>query len=175
MRVVVGRIGKAHGIRGAVTVEVRTDEPEVRFASGSVVNTDPEATGPLVVREHRWHSGRLLIEFDGIEDRTAAESLRGTMLSVDVDDDARPSDPDEFYDHHLVGMAVQTVEGQRIGELLEVAHLPGQPLLVVRGDEDVTGARREVLIPFVREIVPTVDLDQGVIVIDPPPGLLDEA
>ena len=111
MRVIVGRIGKAHGIRGAVTVEVRTDEPEVRFAPGSVLITDPEATGPLVVEGAKWHSGRLLLDFEDVHDRTAAESLRGTMLSVDVDDDARPEDPDEFYDHQLVGLAVVTVEG----------------------------------------------------------------
>lgn len=169
MRVIVGRIGKAHGVRGAVTVEVRTDEPEVRFAPGSVLITDPEASGPLVVEGYKWHSGRLLLEFDGVLDRTAAEALRGTMLTVDVDDYARPEDPDEFYDHQLVGLDVVTVDGVSVGAITEVTHLPGQELLVVRAPDD-----REVLIPFVMAIVPTVDLEQHRVVIDPPPGLLDE-
>jgi 16S rRNA processing protein RimM len=170
MRVIVGRIGKAHGIRGAVTVEVRTDEPEVRFALGSVLITDPEAAGPLVVEGAKWHSGRLLLEFEGVLDRTAAESLRGTLLSVDVDDDARPDDPEEFYDHQLVGLDVVTVEGTPVGTIAEVAHLPSQELLIVRAPDD-----RDVLIPFVMAIVPTIDLANRRVIVDPPPGLLDEA
>lgn len=170
MRVIVGRIGKAHGIRGAVTVEVRTDEPEVRFALGSVLITDPEAAGPLVVEGAKWHSGRLLLEFEDVLDRTAAESLRGTLLVVDVDDDARPDDPEEFYDHQLVGLDVVTVDGAPVGTITEVAHLPSQELLIIAAPDD-----REVLIPFVTAIVPTVDLANRRVIVDPPPGLLEES
>jgi 16S rRNA processing protein RimM len=169
MQVVVGRIGKAHGIRGAVTVEVRTDEPEVRFADGSVLATEPSAVGPLVVSGAVWHAGKLLVRFDGVDDRSAAEALRGTFLSVEVEADARPEDPEEFYDHQLVGLAVVTADGRAVGTLREVAHLPSQDLLVV---DDPDGG--EALVPFVSAIVTEVDLTARRITIEPPPGLLPE-
>jgi 16S rRNA processing protein RimM len=169
VRVVVGRIGKAHGIRGAVTVEVRTDEPEVRFAEGSVLDTEPAAAGPLVVAATKWHAGRLLVHFDGVHDRTAAEGLRGTLLSVEVDDRSRPSDPDEYYDRQLIGLMVRTTDGQQVGTLSDVAHLPSQELLVITGAEG-----REVLVPFVEAIVTSVDLEAGIVLINPPGGLLEE-
>jgi 16S rRNA processing protein RimM len=169
MQVVVGRIGKAHGIRGAVTVEVRTDEPEVRFADGAVLVTEPSAVGPLVVSGTTWHAGKLLVRFDGIEDRSAAEALRGTLLSAEVEADARPEDPEEFYDRQLVGLAVITTEGHAVGTLREVAHLPSQDLLVI----DVPDGG-EALVPFVSAIVTDVDLEGRCITIDPPSGLLPE-
>jgi 16S rRNA processing protein RimM len=170
VQLVVGRVGRPHGIRGDVTVEVRTDDPETRYAPGSVLLTDPEAAGPLTVEAARWHSGRLLVAFAGSHDRSAAERLRGVMLLVDVPDDEQPVDPEEFYDHQLVGLAVVTVDGQPVGEVTEVLHLPAQDVFAVqRGDG------REVLVPFVAEIVPEVDLDGRRVLIDPPPGLIDEA
>lgn len=166
MRVVVGRIGRPHGIRGAVTVEPRTDEPDERFAPDAVLLPQSGAS-PLVVRHSQWHSGRLLVEFDGVDDRNEAEALRGTILEVERQDDARPDDPEEFYDSALLGCAVVTVTGESLGEVSEVAHLPAQDLLVVAGEG------REVLVPFVSEIVPSVDLAARVITVDPPEGLLD--
>ena len=168
MQVVVARIGRPHGIRGEVSVEVRTDDPEGRLAPGATVATEPATAGPLTISAGRVHSGRLLLTFEGVTDRTAAEGLRGVLLVADVDPDERPVDPDEFYDHQLEGLPVLTVDGQPVGELAEVLHLPGQDVLAVR-----TADGREVLVPFVREIVPDVDLDGRRIVIDPPPGLLD--
>ena len=170
MDVVVGRIGRPHGIKGEVSVEVRTDDPEGRLAPGTTVRTDPEAAGPLTIAAGRVHSGRLLLHFAGHDDRSAAERLRGVLLVADVDPDERPEDPEEFYDHQLVGLAVRTVGGEPVGELAEVLHLPGQDVLAVR-----TPDGREVLVPFVAEIVPTVDVDGGVIEVDPPPGLLGDA
>lgn len=169
MRVVVGRIGRPHGIRGAVTVECRTDEPEERFADGAALLVATREA-PLVVARSQWHSGRLLVEFEGVHDRTAAEALRGMLLEVERSDEERPGDPEEFYDSALVGCTVQTTQGARIGIVREVAHLPGQDLLVV-GAEGIDDA--EVLVPFVMAIVPEVDLGRRVIVIDPPPGLLE--
>ena len=169
MQVVVGRIGRPHGIRGEVSVEVRTDDPEGRLAPGTTVQTDPVAAGPLTIREGRVHSGRLLLRFDGCDDRTAAERLRGVLLVAEVDPDERPEDPDEYYDHQLEGLAVRTVGGEPVGELSEVLHLPGQDVLSVRRADG-----SEVLVPFVAELVPSVDVDTGVIEIDPPPGLLGE-
>jgi 16S rRNA processing protein RimM len=166
MQVVVGRIGRPHGIRGEVTVEVRTDDPELRFAPGSVLTTDPARLGPLTVAAARWHSGRLLLSVAGVADRTAAEGLRGTVLSAEVPDDELPEDPEEFYDHQLRGLAAEATDGAALGTVTDVIHLPGQDLLSL----DHHG--REVLVPFVAEMVPDIDVDAGRIVLDLPPGLL---
>ncbi|REF35197.1 ribosome maturation factor RimM [Thermasporomyces composti] len=164
MEVVVGRVGRAHGVRGEVAVDVRTDTPELRFAPGVVFSTE---AGQLTVRSTRWHGSRLLVSFEGIHDRTAAERLRGVLLVADVPEDERLEDPDEFYDFQLVGLGVRTVDGEPVGEVTEVVHLPMQELLAVRRDDG-----SEVLVPFVSEIVPDVDLGSRTITIDPPPGLL---
>ena len=167
MRVVVGRIGKAHGIRGDVTVEVRTDEPERRFAIGATLHTQHDT--PLVVADARDHSGVLLLRFQGIDDRTAAESLRGALLEADVDPNATPDDEDEFYDRQLVGLAAVHADGRSLGTVAEVIHLPGHDLLAVHSDE-----RGEVLVPFVHEIVTEVDLLNARVIIDPPGGLFED-
>jgi 16S rRNA processing protein RimM len=169
MLLVVARVGRAHGVKGEVAVEVRTDEPETRLAPGSVLLTDPPERGPLTLRSSRDHSGRLLVRFAGVDDRTAAEALRGTLLQVDVDPAATPDEDDAWYDHQLVGLVVVDTGGEVVGEVGAVLHLPAQDLLaVVRADAS------EVLVPFVRGIVPTVDVVAGRVVVDPPPGLLDE-
>lgn len=169
MQLVVARIGRAHGIKGDVTVEVRTDEPELRLGPGAVLATDPPTAGPLTIETGRVHSGRLVLRFEGVKDRTAAEALRNTLLIAEVDPDDRPEDPEEFYDHQLADLDVVTRDGTAVGRVKEVAHLPGQDLLVVvREDES------EVLVPFVAEMVPEIDLEAQKAVIDPPPGLLDE-
>ena len=168
MRVVVGRIGKPHGIRGQVTVEPRTDEPDLRFAPGAQFVID----GPLqliTVEAVHWHSGRLLIKFEGIHDRTWAESLRNTLLEIDRDPSDLPDDPDEFYDDQLEGCAVELIDGTSVGIVTEVIHLPSQDMLsVTRADTS------EVLIPFIGQFVPTVDVVAKRIVIDPPAGLLED-
>ncbi len=166
MELHVGRIGRAHGLRGEVAVQVRTDAPEERFVPGASFATDK---GELRIGAMRWSSGRLLVCFDGVGDRTAAEGLRGTDLVAEVPEDERPEDPEEFYDHQLVGLAVVTVTGEAVGEVAEVVHLPMQELLAVR-----TPDAGEVLVPFVAAIVPEVDLERGRVVVDPPPGLLGE-
>jgi len=168
MEVVVGRIGRPHGLKGEVTVEVRTDDPEGRLAPGTSVRTDPVAAGPLTIADGRVHSGRLLLSFEGYDDRGAAERLRGVLLVAEVDPAERPEDPEEFFDHQLVGVTVRTVAGEVVGAVHEVLHLPGQDVLAVRRPDG-----SEVLVPFVRSIVPTVDLAGAGIVVDPPPGLLD--
>ncbi|MBS2962820.1 ribosome maturation factor RimM [Actinocrinis puniceicyclus] len=170
MRLVVGRIGKAHGLRGEVTVEVRTDDPEERFAPGAVLDTDPARRGPLTVATARVQGGRLVLRFEGVEDRTAAEGLRNTMLSIEADPDELPDDPDEFYDHQLVGLRVVTVDAREVGIVAEMLHLPTQDVFAVTRPDG-----REVLIPFVEEIVPEVDLDEGTVLVDPPAGLLELA
>ena len=168
MHVVIGRIGRAHGVRGEVAVEVRTDEPDRRFAENAVLDTDPSARGPLTVVATRWHQGRLLVRFTGIDDRTRAETLRGTMLVVDVDEAERLTDPDEFYDHQLIGLNVVTTDGQAVGAVTDVLHLPAQDVLAIERADGV-----EVLVPFVADLVPRIDLDARVIAVVARPGLLD--
>jgi 16S rRNA processing protein RimM len=167
-RLTVGRIGKPQGIRGEVTVEVRTDAPEVRFAAGSVLMTDPAERGPLTVESMRDQNGRLVVAFEGVPDRNAAEELRNTMLLVDASDLPPSDDPDEFHDTQLMGLSAQLVDGTALGAVTDVLHLPHGDVLVVRREEG-----SEVLVPFVRAIVPEVDLAGGRLVVDPPEGLLD--
>jgi 16S rRNA processing protein RimM len=169
MQLVVGRVGRPHGVRGQVTVEVHTDDPDTRFAVGAVLTTDPPAAGPLTVESVRWHSGRLLVEFAGIADRTEADGLRGTWLTMDSAQVTPPENPDEFYDHELVGLAVVTTSGEPVGVVTDVRH-HGQDLLVIQPAEP---RRDGLLVPFVAAIVPEVDVAAGRLVIDPPPGLLD--
>ena len=190
MQIAVGQIVRAHGIRGEVIVAVRTDEPGVRFAPGSVLSTEPPDRGPLTVAAARWHSGRLIVVFEGIGDRTAAEGLRGTLLVLDSAQIPPAPDPDEFYDHELIGLGVVTAAGDRVGVVADVLH-HGQDLLVVRRDSaagtpgrpgvpgpgspvgQAAPAADEALVPFVGAIVTDVDVAAGRLVIDPPPGLLD--
>ena len=167
MQVTVGRIGRPHGVRGDVVVGVRTDEPELRFATGSRLDTDPVALGPLTVAGTKWHSGELLVRFEGIGDRDAAADLRGTWLLVDAATLAPPDDPDEFRDADLRGLAVRTLDGTGVGIVDDVLH-SGQDTLVVKAADG-----REVMIPFVKAIVPEVDVAAGFLVIDPPVGLLN--
>src|SRR5260370_29344449 len=149
MQLVVGRVGRPHGIRGEVTVDVRTDDPDIRFAVGTVLTTDPAAAGPLTVESVRWHSGRLLVEFAGIADRTQAESLRGTWLTLDSAQVMSPEDPDEFYDHELVGLAGVTTSGEPVGGGPDVPHPRRGPLGIPPPEPRTSG----LLVPFVAAIV----------------------
>jgi 16S rRNA processing protein RimM len=170
--VVVGRIGRPHGVRGQVTVEVRTDDPDLRFAPGAVLLTEPAARGPLTVAGRRWNREILLLALqrpDGslIDSREAAEAYRNTELLVEIAALPELEDPDEFYDHQLVGLAARLSDGTPLGEVEAVRH-EGADLLVVRRPD---GA--EALVPFVSAIVPAVDLAGGFLVVDPPEGLLE--
>jgi 16S rRNA processing protein RimM len=166
----VGRVIRPHGLRGELVVEVRTDEPDERFAVGSTLDVRKDTGEPrtVTVKAVRPHGGRLVVRFEGVADRTAADGLRGALLTVDSETLSQPADPDEYYDHQLVGLTVELAAGGVVGTVADVVHAPGGELLVVARDG---GA--EALIPFVRDIVPTVDLDAGRMVIDPPEGLLD--
>lgn len=168
MQLVVGRIGRAHGVRGDLFIEVRTDEPELRFAVGSSVLTSDGKT--LRIAMTKWHSGRMLAHFEGYDDRTIAETLRNLDLSVDVDPLDLPNDPDEFYDHQLIGLRALLEDGSLVGTISEVIHLPSQDMFAIKRD-----GLPEAFVPFVVEIVPEVDIEKGIIMLTPPPGLLNEA
>jgi len=167
MQLVVGRIGRAHGIRGDVLVEVRTDEPDERFAAGSVLATDPADAGPLTVADMRWHSGKLVVRFADVQDRSDAEKLRGLRLVVESDELPPSDDPDEFHDYELVGLAAVGLDGASYGTVADIVHSAAGEILVL----SYQGGER--LVPFVRDIVPTVDVPGGRVVIDPPEGLFD--
>ena len=170
--VVVGRIGRPHGVRGLATVEVRTDDPDLRFAPGAVLLTDPAERGPVTVVDKRWHSGTLLLQVAGPSGalygtREAVDELRNTLLLVPMADLPEIEDPDSFYDHQLVGLTVRLPDDTVVGEVIAVRHEAQDLLVVGRPDAD------EALIPFVSAIVPTVDLAGGFLVVDPPEGLLE--
>lgn len=172
MELVVGRIAKSHGVRGELVVEVRTDEPEERFAVGATLRTRLPRSAEarrFTVESAREHSGRLLVQLAGVTDRTAADALRGALFLVDSEDLGPSEDPDEFYDHELEGLRVELTDGTAVGTVREVLHSAAGELLSVRAADD----GREILIPFVTAIVPTVSVAEGLIVIDPPEGLLD--
>jgi 16S rRNA processing protein RimM len=148
-----------------VTVQVRTDSPEQRFTVGAQLGVGAGRT--LTVDAVRPHAGNLLVRFAGVADRAAAAELRGVLLTVDTVELPALDDPDEFYDHQLEGLAAVGSDGAQLGTVREVVHTPASDLLVVETD------RGEALVPFVRAIVPEVDLSAGRVVLDPPAGLLD--
>ena len=167
----VGVVVRPHGLRGELVVDVRTDSPQERFAPGTVLLRalpDGAVAAPLTVEAARPHSGRLLVRFAEAPDRDVAETLRGSRLLVDRAALPPTGDPDEFHVHHLEGLAVELADGTVVGTVREIAHGPGGELLVVaRADAP------DALVPFVREIVPTVDVEAGRVVLTPPEGLLD--
>jgi 16S rRNA processing protein RimM len=162
-QVIVGTIGRAHGLRGQVSVRPRTDSVEERFAPGEAVTAGGRT---LTVAAHSWQQGRLVVAFAGVDDRTAAEALRG--LDLWADGPAEPTQAGEFHDTALIGLVAVDPSGLRRGEVVAVQHNPAQDLLVVRTP---SGDR---LVPFVAALVPEVDPVAGHVVIDPIPGLLDE-
>lgn len=167
VEVVVGRIGRAHGIRGDVAVDLRTDEPERRFEPGAALRV--EGTREVLhVEVARWHSGRLLVKFAELADRTAVEQARGKVLVVDVDADELPEEEDEYYDRQLVGLRAVLEDGSEVGQVTQVVHLPAQDLL------EVSTAAGKRLVPFVLELVPEVDLAAGTVLLSEVPGLLDD-
>ncbi|QUR66921.1 ribosome maturation factor RimM [Mycobacterium spongiae] len=177
MELLVGRVIKAHGVAGEVVVEIRTDDPDTRFAPGTTLRVAaPAGTGgtghpsSYVVDGVRHHGARLLLQLAGVADRDAAEALRGSSFVIDSDDLPPIDEPDTYYDHQLEGLCVVAATGEAVGVVAEVLHTAAGELLVVKGDSG------EILVPFVSAIVTSVSLDEdsgtGVIVIDPPDGLL---
>lgn len=166
----VGRLTKAHGLKGAIKLELFTDEPERRFVPGASFSLQVPPTSPwhgksIAFRELRWYNGHPVGFFEGVDDRSTAESLVKAILWVDQDD-AEELDDDTWYDHQLIGLAVHR-DGVAVGTVQRIDHLPAQDLIVV---ETPTG---EVFVPFVKAIVPSVDIEAGVIVVTPPTGLFE--
>lgn len=165
--ITIGRIGPARGVRGELFVQPFTDTPEERFAVGSVLDTEPAAAGPLTVAGLNLNGAKMTLRFEGVESREAAEALRGVELVIAAGDRPAIDDPDEFYISDLVGLAARTVGGADLGPVRDVIEIAGADYLVL----DVDGTER--LVPFVAEIVPTVDVAGGAVVLDPPEGLFE--
>lgn len=168
MLLVIGEIVRPHGVRGEVVVNVRTDEPAERFTPGAVLVTDPGSAGPLTIEYVRPHQGRLIIAFEGVQDRDDADALRKVELCVDSDSISPPDDPDEFLDHQLVGLTAVDPAGEKIGEVTRIDHGPAHDMLILRRPDG-----RTVLVPFVSVMVPEVDVAGGRMVMTLPEGLLD--
>jgi 16S rRNA processing protein RimM len=167
MLLVVGRIGRAHGVLGEATIEIRTDLPDERFVPGARFDTDPTTSGPLTIESVRNHNGILLLKFVEITDRTALEKVRDTLLLADVDVTDEGRYEDEYHVQQLIGCNIVLESGESIGELTDILNLPGQDVLAIKGQSG------EILIPFIEEFVPTVDLENRRITVVPPPGLLE--
>ncbi|KQV26883.1 16S rRNA processing protein RimM [Yonghaparkia sp. Root332] len=167
----VGRLVKAHGLKGALKLELYTDDPDRRFTPGAVFTLQVPTSSPwhgstLTLAELRWYNGQPVGFFEGVADRTAAESLVKAILWIDQDAEEEPEE-DAWYDFQLVGLRAQR-DGEEVGRVVRVEHFPAQDLLVIDTGE------REVLVPFVSAIVPAVDIAAGVVTITPPPGLLED-
>jgi 16S rRNA processing protein RimM len=168
----VGRLVKAHGLKGALKLELYTDDPEGRFVPGATFTLQVPTSSPwhgktLTIREFRWMNSHPVAFFDGVDDRSAAEELVRAILWVDQDAEAAPTEEDAWYDHQLVGLDVVR-DGAVVGRVARVDHFPAQDLLIV------TAGDREVLVPFVKALVPEVDIAAGRVVVTPPPGLFED-
>jgi 16S rRNA processing protein RimM len=169
----VGRLVKAHGLKGALKLELYTDDPEGRFVPGAtftlqVPESSPWHGKPLTVREFRWMNSHPVAFFEGVDDRTAAEELVRAILWIDQDAESAPAEDDAWYDHQLVGLDVVRDDAV-VGRVIRVDHLPAQDLLIVRTKDD-----SEVLVPFVKAIVPVVDIAAGRVTVTPPVGLFED-
>ncbi|WP_061960452.1 ribosome maturation factor RimM [Demequina flava] len=165
MKLTVARIGRAHGLKGELTVEVRTDIPEDRLVPGEVYETEPATAGPLTIENVRTQSGRWYVRFEEIATREEADAVRGVELVLDGDES---DEEDAWYVHELVGLGVQRPSGEVLGEVVDLQSMPAQDLLVVR-----QGSGSRAMIPFVEEFVQEVDLEAGHVIVTPPYGLLD--
>ena len=164
MERVVARIGRPHGLRGEVSVEVRTDVPEQRFVPGAVFGTEPADRGPLTLVTARDQGGVLVLGFEQACDRAAAEALRDTLLVVDA---GASDEEDAWYEDELVGLRVEDLSGALLGELVRLETGGAQDLLVVRP----AGGGEHVRVPFISALVPVVDVPGGRVVVDPPGGM----
>lgn len=164
MRLMVAKLGKAQGLKGEVTAQIHTDNPEDRFAAGAVLATEPETAGPVTIVSSRRANGRWFLTLAGVNDRTAAEGLRGVELFIDA---TESDEEDAWYEHELAGLRAELLDGTVVGKIVGLQHLPAHDVLVLH---EVDGPRT--LVPFVTAIVPTVDIAGGRVVLDPPGGLL---
>src|SRR5690606_33362819 len=168
----VGRLTKAHGLKGAIKIELYTDDPARRFVPGAVFSLQVPTSSPwhgktIELAELKWFNSHPVAFFKNVSDRTTAESLVKAILWVDQDVSESPEEEDAWFDHQLIGLAVMR-DGVRVGKVTQVEHLPAQDLLLVKTDSG------DVMVPFVKAIVPSVDIKGGSLTVTPPAGLFEE-
>lgn len=168
----VGRLLKAHGLKGAIKLELYTDSPNERFVPGAVFELQVPEESPwfgktVTVTELRWYNQAPVLFLEGITDRTGAESLIKAILLIDAETEKLPDEPDAWYDHQLVGLKALR-DGVEVGQVVRVEHFPAQDLLIIKAGD------REVMLPFVKAIVPAVDIKAGTVTVTPPTGLFEE-
>ncbi len=170
MELTVGRVARAHGVTGELVVDIRTDDPELRFAPGATLRAkgSDRRERTFTIDTVRPHGGRLLVRLSGVADRAAADALRGSVFVIDSSDLPPIDEDDTYYDHQLEGLRVRTTAGLELGPVTEVLHTAAGELLAVKREQ-----APELLVPFVSAIVMSVSLEDGVVEIDPPDGLLD--
>ena len=171
-RLRVGRLTKAHGLKGAIKIELYTDDPDRRFVPGAVFSLQVPESSPwhgksLELVELKWFNSHPVAFFRGIADRAAAEGLIKAILLIEHDPSEAPDEEDAWYDHQLVGLAVMR-DGVKVGTVVRLDHFPAQDLLYVETDAG------EVMVPFVKAIVPAVDIAAGIITVTPPQGLFEQ-
>ena len=166
MQLQVARIGKPHGIRGEVTVQVLTDAPGDRFVPGTEFVVEPASAGPLTVNSARWNKDILLLGFDEIGTRNEAETLRGAKLFIETEE-LDEDDDEGWYEHELVGLEAR-IGSSVVGKVTALNTMPVQDLLMVTTPEG-----KEILVPFVEQIVPEVNVEEGFILLTPPDGLFE--
>ncbi|MFN3924333.1 ribosome maturation factor RimM [Pseudarthrobacter scleromae] len=166
MQLQVARIGKPHGIRGEVTVQVLTDAPGDRFVPGTEFVVEPASAGPLTVISARWNKDILLLGFDEIGTRNEAETLRGAKLFIETEE-LDEDDDEGWYEHELVGLEAR-IGPRVVGKVTALNTMPVQDLLMITTPEG-----KEILVPFVEQIVPEVNVDGGFILLTPPDGLFE--
>ncbi|MBV1778745.1 ribosome maturation factor RimM [Paeniglutamicibacter sp. ABSL32-1] len=165
MRLQVARIGKPHGIRGEVTVQVLTDAPQDRFVPGAVFEVEHPAFKQLTVEGARWNKEILLLAFEELLDRNAAETVRGAKLFIDTEE--VEDDGEGWYEHELVDLEAR-VGDKVVGKVTALRTGNVQDLLVVESTEG-----DEIYVPFVESIVPEVNIEGGYILMTPPEGLFE--
>ncbi|PPL16518.1 ribosome maturation factor RimM [Microterricola pindariensis] len=168
----VGRLTKAHGLKGAIKLELFTDDPGRRFVPGAVFSLQVPTESPwhgktIELAELRWYNSHPVGFFVGVPDRSAAESLAKAILWIDQDDTESPDEEDAWYDHQLVGLAVVR-DGVTVGKVARIEHFPAQDLIIVKTPNG------EVMVPFVKAIVSAVDVEAGIVTVTPPTGLFEE-
>lgn len=167
----VGRLLKAHGLKGALKLELYTDSPDTRFVPGArfelqVPETSPWFGKSVTVSELRWYNRVPVLFLEEVTDRTQAESIVRAILLVEANPEREQAEPDAWYDHQLVGLRAE-IDGTKVGEVIRVEHLPAQDLLIVKTEAG------EVMVPFVKQLVPAVDIAAGTVTLTPPRGLFD--
>lgn len=167
----VGRLVKAHGLKGAIKLELYTDSPDQRFKPGQILELQVPETSDwfgktITVSELRFYNQSPVLFLEGIDDRSKAETLIKAILLVETEADVLPEEPEAWYDHQLIGL-MALVGQESVGNVIRVDHLPAQDLLAIET------ANGEVLVPFVKQIVPEVNLALGRLMLTPPDGLFE--